>query len=138
MAITSAFANSFKQELFQGLHNITAHTFYVANYTSSATLDATTTAYSATNETSGTGYVAGGQALTGGTSGLTSGTAYITFNNAVWSGASYATAGCLVYNTSASNRALATYNFGTTYTVSGGSLTLTWPAAGATAMIRIA
>lgn len=138
MAITSAFCNSFKQELFQGLHNITTHTFYAALYTSSATMDATTTAYSATNETSGTSYVAGGQALSGGTSGLSSGTAYMTFNNAVWSGASFSTAGGLVYNTSASNRALAVYNFGTTYTVSGGSLTLTWPAAGATAMIRIA
>lgn len=138
MAITTAMSNSFKQELFQAIHNIGTHTFYTSLYTSSATLDATTTAYTATNEVSGTAYVAGGQALTGGTSGLSSGTAYITFNNVVWSAASFSSAGCMVYNSSASNRSCAVYNFGTTYTVSGGSFTLTWPAAGATAMIRIA
>ena len=59
MAITQALCNSFKQELLQGLHDLDGHTLKMALFTSSATLDATTTAYSTTNESSGTGYTAG-------------------------------------------------------------------------------
>ena len=64
MAITQAMTTSFKQELMEGVHDFTTHTFKIALYTSSATLGATTTAYSATNEVSGTGYTAGGNTLT--------------------------------------------------------------------------
>ena len=63
MAITQALCNSFKQELLQGLHDLDGHTLKMALFTSSATLDATTTAYSTTNESSGTGYTAGGATL---------------------------------------------------------------------------
>ena len=68
MAITQAVCSSFKSELFQALHNFSAtggNTFKIALYTSSASLDGTTTAYTTSNETSGTGYTAGGNTLTG-------------------------------------------------------------------------
>jgi hypothetical protein len=80
MAITQAMCTSFKVDLLDGEHDFGADTFKIALYTSSATLDATTTAYSATNETSGTGYTAGGNTLTVSTTPTSSGTtAYISF-----------------------------------------------------------
>jgi len=123
MAITQALCNSFKQELLQGLHDLDGHTLKMALFTSSATLGATTTAYSTTNESSGTGYTAGGATLA---------------NVAVSLSTISDAAGALIYNSSASNRAIAVIDFGATKSVSSGTLTITLPTASATtALIRV-
>jgi hypothetical protein len=105
MAITQAICTSFKAELMQALHDFTITTgdaFFVALYTSSATLGATTTAYSATNEASGAGYVAGGKQFTSLITPLTSGTtAYTTPGGSTltWAASTITARGCLIYNT---------------------------------------
>lgn len=102
MAITQGIVNSFKRDLLLGLHNFNSsggHTFKLALYTSSASLDATTTDYSATNEVSGTGYTAGGITLTNGGVTLSGGVAYVDFTDAAWPGSSITARGGLIYNT---------------------------------------
>jgi len=107
MAITQAMCTSFKVELLNGIHAFgttvvrgatTADTMYMALYTSSATLDATTTAYTATNEVSGTGYVAGGQALTTVAPTSSGTTAYLDFNDETWTSSTITARGALIYN----------------------------------------
>jgi len=151
MAITTAMCTSFKTQLLTGTHNFTASTgdvFKVALYTSAATLGATTTAYSATNEASvgggGSGYTAGGYTLTNVTPTSSGTTAYTDFGDAVWtlSGASatLTAAGCLIYNTSATNAAVSSHSF-TEATASGdgATFTLQFPTADASnAIIRLA
>ncbi len=122
MAITTAICNSYKQEILEGVH-ASADTYKIALYTSSATLSASTTAYSSTNEVSGTGYDAGGKTLTGYVSGLSSGTAYITFDDPSWTSSTITARGCLIYNSSKSNKAVACFDFGSdVISVSGTSL----------------
>lgn len=137
MAITTALCNSFKQEILEGVHG-TADVYKVALYTSTATLGASTTAYSATNEVSGTGYTAGGATLSGLLTGLSSGTAYMTFSDPSWASASITARGCLIYNSSKSNKAVAAFDFGGDVTSTNGTFTVDFPAAGASALIRIA
>ena len=103
---------SFKQEMLQAVHNLLTDTIKLALYTSTATLNEDTTAYSATNETSGTGYSAGGIVLTGATINTSNSVVYVSFNNAVWSPASFTTAGGLIYNASKSNKSIAVLSFG--------------------------
>jgi hypothetical protein len=103
---------SFKQEMLQAVHNLLTDTIKLALYTSTATLNEDTTAYSATNETSGTGYSAGGIVLTGATINTSNNVVYVSFNNAVWSPASFTTAGGLIYNASKSNKSIAVLSFG--------------------------
>jgi hypothetical protein len=96
--------NSFKTGLMNGTFNFTSGTFYMALYTNAATLDATTTAYTSTGEVVGSGYTAGGLALTIAqipTVGNSGNTAYISFDNAVWSGAITAR-GALIYTSGGS------------------------------------
>lgn len=141
MAITQAMTTSFKQELMEGVHDFTTHTFKIALYTSSATLDASTTAYTTTNETSGTGYTAGGLALVVvGTAVSTSGTtAFIDFNDAVFSDASITARGALIYNSSVvGNPSVAVLDFGADKTSTSGDFTVQFPAADASnAIVRI-
>ena len=140
MAITQAMCTSFKVDLLDGEHDFGADTFKIALYTSSATLDATTTAYSATNETSGTGYSAGGNTLTVSTTPTSSGTtAYISFSNTTWSTASITARGALIYNSTNANKAVAVLDFGSDKTSTAGDFTIQFPAADASnAIIRIA
>jgi hypothetical protein len=146
MAITSAVCNSFKQEILEAEHNFTAttgNTFKLAMYTSSATLGASTTAYSSSNEitnTSGTAYTAGGKALTSVTPTLDSSTAVCDFADVSWTSASFTANGCLIYNDSHSTDAsVCAVAFGGDKTVSSGTFTIQFPAAAATtAIIRIA
>jgi len=142
MAITQAMPTSFKQEILVGTHNFTTSTgdtFKIALYTSSATLGAGTTAYSATNEVSGTGYVAGGNTLTSVTPTTSGTTALVDFADTSWSNASFTARGALIYNSSKSNRAVAVLDFGADKTVSSGTFTIQFPAADASnAIIRIA
>ena len=146
MAITSAVCNSFKQEILEAEHNFTAstgNTFNLALYTSSATLGASTTAYSSSNEitnTSGTSYSAKGKALTSVTPTLDSSTAVCDFSDVSWTSASFTANGCLIFNDSHStDAAVCAIAFGGDKTVSSGTFTIQFPAAAAsTAMIRIA
>ena len=141
MAITQAMTTSFKQELMEGVHDFTTHTFKIALYTSSATLDATTTAYSATNEVSGTNYTAGGNTLTvtGGAVSTSGTTAYIDFSDTTWADATITARGALIYNSSASNKAVAVLDFGADKTSTAGDFTVSFPTADASnAIVRIA
>lgn len=137
MAITTAICNSYKQEILEGVHAST-DTYKIALYTSSATLGASTTAYSSTNEVTGTNYSAGGVTLTGYTSGLSSSTAYITFSDPSWADSTITARGCLIYNSSKTNKAVACFDFGSDVVSVSGTFTIDLPAAGATALIRIA
>ena len=139
MAITQAVCNSFKQELLQGLHDLDGHTLKLALYTSSATLGPTTTAFSTTNESSGTNYTSGGATLSNVAVSLSGTVAFVDFDDVSFSSATISdAAGALIYNSSASNRAIAVLDFGGTKSVSSGTLTVTLPSASATtALIRI-
>ena len=137
MAITTAICNSYKQEILEGVHSST-DTYKIALYTSSATLSASTTAYSSTNEVTGTGYDAGGKTLTGYVSGLSTSTAYITFDDPSWTSSTITARGCLIYNSSKSNKAVACFDFGSDVISVSGTFTIDLPAAGASALIRIA
>ena len=144
MAITQAMCTSFKQALLDGemdFSSDTAQTFKIALFTSSATLGAATTAYSATNEVSGTGYTAGGNTLTISTNPTTSGTtAYLDFADTTWSAATITARGALIYKADgATNPAVAVLDFGSDKTSTAGTFTIVFPAATATgAIIRIA
>jgi hypothetical protein len=143
MAITSEICNSFKVEILTGVHNFTASTgdtFNLALYTSTATLDKDTTAYSSTNEISGTGYTAKGNALTSVTPVLSSDTAVCDFANTSWTSASFTANGCLIFNDDvAGDPAVCAIAFGGDKTVTSGTFTIEFPAASAgTAIIGIA
>jgi len=145
MAISSAICNSFKQEILVATHDFTSSTgdtFKLALYTSSATLGAATTAYAATNEitnTAGSAYSAGGQDLTSTTPVLDSSTAVCDFNDISWTSASFTANGCLIYNSSKSNKAVCAIAFGSDKTVTTGTFTIQFPTADASnAIIRIA
>jgi hypothetical protein len=137
MAITTAVCNSFKQEILEGVHEST-DTYKIALYTDAATLGASTTAYSATNEASGTGYSAGGLTLSGYSSGLSGSTAYLTFTDPVWSNSTITARGCLIYNSSQSNKAVAVFDFGQNVSSVNGSFTVDFPGTGASSLITIA
>lgn len=141
MAITTAMCTSFKKEVLEALHDFNATSgsvFKIALYTSAADLGAATTAYSATNEVSGTGYTAGGNTLTN-IDPVTSGTTgFADFADTTWTDATITAAGALIYNSSQSNRAVAVLSFGGDKTSTNGDFTLTFPTANATnAIIRI-
>jgi len=147
MAITTAMCSSFKQELLQGKHSFESsggHTYYIALFTSSATLDATTTDYSTTNEVTGTGYTAGGTALTNNGVSLSGTTAYVDFADATWASATITANGALIYNTttdggSSTTDAVATLAFGGDKTSTNGDFVVQFPTADASnAIIRIA
>jgi len=146
MAITSAVCNSFKTEILTATHNFTAssgNTFNLALYTSSATINKSTTAYSSTNEianTSGSSYSAKGKALTSVTPVLSSDTAVCDFSDISWTSASFTANGCLIFNdTATGDPACCTIAFGGDKTVSSGTFTIQFPAASAgTAIIGIA
>ena len=152
MAITSAICNSFKTEILKGVHNFTASsgdTFNLALYTSSATLNKSTTAY-ATNpggggdteisNTSGSAYQPKGKALTSVTPVLSTDTAVCDFADVSWTSASFTANGCLIFNDSVSgDPAVCAIAFGSDKTVTSGTFTIQFPTADASdAIIRIA
>ena len=143
MAITSAICNSFKTEILKGVHNFTASsgdTFNIALYTSSATLNKSTTAYTTSNEVSGSGYTAKGNALTSVTPVLSTDTAVCDFADTSFTSASFTARGCLIFNDSAtSDPAVCAIDFGSDKTVTSGTFTIQFPTADASnAIIRIA
>ena len=143
MAITSAICTSFKVEILKGVHNFTAstgNTFNLALYTSSATLGAGTTAYTTTEEITGTGYTAKGNALTSVTPVADGTTAGCDFADTSFTSATFTANGCLIFNDSATgDPAVCAVAFGGDKTVSSGTFTIQFPTAAATtAIVRIA
>lgn len=150
-ANTQAMCTSFKGEILSGIHALgttviraatTADVIKAALYLASATINAATTAYSATGEVSGTNYTAGGITVTNATAPTTSGTTGFWTPSAslVWSTVTLATAfDCvLFYNSTQGNKAISAHTFGS-QTVTAGNFTLTMPAnAAGTALVRIA
>lgn len=149
MAISQAMATSFKVDILNGVHafgtsvvraSTSADTFKIALYTSSATLDASTTAYSVTDEVSGTGYVAGGNTLVISQVPTSTGTtAFLDFADTTWAAATITANGALIYNSTQSNKAVAVLAFGGDKTSTAGDFTIQFPTADASsAIIRIA
>ena len=139
MAILQGMCSSFKQESWLGIHDLDTDTIKIALYTSTATLDATTTAYTATNEVVGTGYTAGGIALTGPVISVDGTTAVVDFADATWPSSTLTARGALLYNSSKANRAIAVLDFGADKVSTAGDFTVSFPAAAAaTAILRIA
>lgn len=139
MAISTAMCTSFKQELMNKEHDLNTDVIKLALFTSAATLGASTTAYSATNEVIGTGYSAGGNTLAGGALATSGTTAYADYTDTQWTTATFTANGCLIYNSSASNKAISTHAFGGDQTVAAATFTLQFPTADASnAIIRIA
>tara|TARA_R100001015_G_C4579269_1_gene136045 strand:+ start:91 stop:561 length:471 start_codon:yes stop_codon:yes gene_type:complete len=156
MAISQAVCTSFKQELLQGIHNFTngsgggtttstgsGNAFKLALYTSSASLDAATTAFTASNEASGTGYSSGGGALTNVTPTTSGTTALTDFADLTFSSSSITARGAMIYNSStaagSANRAVLILDFGSDKTSQSGDFTIQFPTADASnAIIRIA
>ena len=142
MAITQAMCTSFKKELLEGTHNFKnsgGSTFKLALFTSSATLGAATTAYATTNEAIGTNYTAGGLALTRVDPSSSGTTALTDFADLTFSTASVTANGAVIYNSSASDKAVIVLAFGGDKTSTAGDFTIQFPAADASnAIIRIA
>lgn len=157
MAITQAMATSFKAELMLAVHDFRptgGDTFKIALYTSSATIDANTTAYSSSDEVTGTNYTAGGNSLTNlgvvtSNNSASTGTGYTDFDDTTWSNATITARGALIYNstpsansnanTTLTNAAVCALDFGSDKTSTAGDFTIIFPtAANTTAIIRIA
>jgi len=145
MAITTAMCNSFKQELLGGVHDLDTNTLKIALIKASptGTYGAATTNYSDvtgnSDEATGTNYTTGGNTLAGATISLDGSTAILDFTDTTWSSATVSADGCIIYNTSQSNKAIATVDFGGTKTSTNGDFVVQFPAAAAsTAIIRIA
>lgn len=142
--IVQSMTNSFKSEVLSAQHNFSTSSrtitgqdvFKIALYSiaNGADIDATTTAYTTTGEVTGAGYTAGGETLTvtqvPTTSGLPSTTAYINFANISWGAATFSADGALIYNSTNGNKSVAVLSFGSTKTVSIGTFTIQFPAAG--------
>jgi len=151
MAITQAMVTSFKVQILEGVHNFgsgvvrastAADVFKIALFTSSATLDATTTVYSSTDEvsSSGTNYTTGGLTLTVSQAPTSTGTtAWLDFADVTWASATITANGALIYNETQGNKAVAVLAFGGDKTSTAGNFTIQFPAAAAsTAILRIA
>tara|TARA_B110000285_G_scaffold232633_1_gene304131 strand:+ start:1233 stop:1679 length:447 start_codon:yes stop_codon:yes gene_type:complete len=148
MAISQAMCTSFKVELLNGIHAFsttvvrgatTADSFKLALYTSSASLGAGTTAYTASGEASGTGYTAAGAALTAVAPTSSGTTAFLDFNDLTFSTATVTARGALIYNDTQGDKAVAVLDFGGDKTSTAGDFTIVFPAADASnAIIRIA
>ena len=144
MAITTAMCNSFKQELLGGVHDLDTHTLKLALIKPSPTssFGAATTNYSDltanSDEASGTNYSAGGQNLDSATISLSGTTAFVDFADEVFSNLTITAAGALIYNSSASNKAIAVFSFGSNVASTAGDFTVIFPAADASnAVLRI-
>jgi len=142
MPIQQGLTNSFKQEMLQAGQNLATDTLRMALYTALSDIGSLTTVYTTANEVVGTGYVAGGVAVTGATistdtTGPSAGTVYVDFNDVSWPGASFTARGALIYNVTRSNKSVAVLDFGSDKTFTSTSNTVTMPVNTATtALIR--
>jgi hypothetical protein len=136
MAIQQGLTTSFKQQMIQAGQNLATDTLYIALYTAFSSIGANTTAYTTSNEITGTGYTAGGIALTGVTIGTSpEGVVFVDFANAVWPNSQLTARGALIYNVTRSNASVAVLDFGSDKTMT--NFTITMPVnAATTALIR--
>ena len=140
MSILQGQTTSFKVGLYNGQFNLASDTIKMALYNGNANLNPSTTAYSSTNEITGTGYTAGGQVMTGVTISYdaTNSVAYVNFNNVVWNPAAFTARCALIYDATASNASIAVIDFGSDKTCVN-TFTVTMPAnTYSTALIRSA
>lgn len=144
MAITTnAICNLFKKELMQASHNFgttsaTGNKFKLAMYLTSATLGASTTSFTTSGQVSSSGYSSGGKALVNSGTKVSSAVAITNFSNVSFTGVTLSARGALIYNTSASNKAVCVLDFGGTKTATAGTFTVQFPAfTTAAAIIRI-
>jgi len=148
MSILQTATTSFKVQLLQAVHNFgptTPNTFKVALYTAAANINATTTAYTTSDEITGTGYTAGGNTLVISTSPTSANnssgiaTAYISFNNTSWTNATFTCRGALIYNSTVSgNPSVAILDFGSDKTVNNDTFQIIFPTPDAnSAIVRI-
>jgi len=140
MSILQGQTTSFKVGLYNGQFNLASDTIKMALYNGNANLNPSTTAYSSTNEITGTGYTAGGQVMTGVTISYdaTNSVAYFNFNNVVWNPAAFTARCALIYDATASNASIAVIDFGSDKTCVN-TFTVTMPAnTYSTALIRSA
>jgi hypothetical protein len=148
MSIVQSATTSFKVQLFQAVHNFgptSPNTFKIALYTAAANINTTTTAYTTSDEITGTGYTAGGNTLvisispTSGTNNSGIPTAYISFNNTSWTNATFTCRGALIYNSTVSgNPSVAVLDFGSDKTVSNDTFQISFPTPDAnSAIVRI-
>ena len=141
MAITQAIANAFKKQLLEGDQNFTQTSgdkFKISLYTSSATLNSSSTAYTTTNEVANSGqYAAGGGALVNGATSITAGVARADFGDRSFTGVTITSRGALIYNTSSAvtNAAVCVLDFGSDKTATSGTFTIQFPAPTSTAAI---
>ena len=128
--ITQGQTYSFRQELYEGIHDLLVDELRMALYTGSANLTLSTTGYTTTNEVTGTGYSAGGEICDNVTVGLdtTNGIVYVSFDNVQWTNASFTCRGALIYNVTKGNKSVAVLNFGSDKTVVNQTFTVTLPA----------
>ena len=144
MAFSGNFmCTSFKKEILEAVHNFKnsgGDTFKIALYTNSASFDASTTAYTTSNEVSGTGYSAGGNTLTRVDPTTSGTTAFTDFADTTWSSSTITARGAMIYNdTAAGNPAVVILDFGSDKTSTNGDFTVVFPTADASnAIIRIA
>ncbi len=145
MAITTAMCNSFKQELLGGVHDLDTDTIKIAliKDTPTGTYGAGTTNYSNvtvnSDEATGTNYVTGGNTLSSAVISLDGSTAIVDFADTTWASATVSADGCIIYNASQGNAAIAVIDFGGTKTSTNGDFTIQLPTADASnAIVRIA
>jgi hypothetical protein len=139
MAIQQGLTNSFKQEMLQAGQNLATDTLKMALYTAFSDIGPLTTAYTTSNEITGTGYTAGGELVTGATisTDTQTGTVYVNFADVSWPGANFTARGALIYNVTRSNKSVAVLDFGSDKTFTAANNTVTMPANTATtALIR--
>jgi hypothetical protein len=137
--IQQGLTNSFKQEMLQAGQDLATDTLKMALYTAFSDIGPLTTVYTTTNEVTGTGYTAGGVAVTGATisTDVQTGTVYVDFADVAWPGANFTARGALIYNATQSNKSVAVLDFGSDKTFSSVSNTVTMPVNSATtALIR--
>ena len=138
MAIVQALANTFKEDLMDTTANLEANTLKVALFDNTATLSSATTAYATANEVSGSGYTAGGEAMTGMAVTLDGSTAIFDADNVSWANATISAQAAEIYNNSFSKAAIAVLDFGSVKTSTNGTFEIQFPNANAsTALIRL-
>ena len=143
MAIVQALCNVFKEDLMDTTANLEANSLKVALFDNTATLSSATTAYAIANEVSGSGYTAGGEAMTGMAVTLDGSTAIFDADNVSWANATISAQAAVIYNSSTitgltTNAAIAVLDFGSVKTSTNGTFEIQFPNANAsTALIRI-
>jgi hypothetical protein len=125
--IVQGLTDSFRRELFEAIHDFSVDTFNIALYTDLANISGTTTAYTTAGEVVGSGYAAGGIALTGIAVGGAPGAAWVDFDDAIWTGVTVIARGALVYNASKANRSVAVLDFGSNKGDASGVFTIVMP-----------